>query len=81
VARGWESKSVEAQQSEAAEKSSQPRLRMSSQDAATFRERENLRLARQKTLHELDTATNPRRRKILEQALGDLDQKLEKLTK
>ncbi len=81
VARGWESKSVEAQQAEAAEKSSQPRPRMSTHEAAVFRESENLRLARQQVLQQLQTSRNPRHRKLMEDALADLDEKLGRLAK
>ena len=40
MARGWESKSVEAQQAEASEKSSTPRSRLSPEQAANRRHRE-----------------------------------------
>lgn len=67
---------MEAQQAEAGEKSSQPRPKMSAEEAAASREKENLRLARQRVLQQLATSTNPRHRKLMEQALADLDQKL-----
>jgi hypothetical protein len=76
VARGWESKSVEAQQAEASDKSNQARPRMNREEAARWRERESLRLSRQKVLQQLDVSQNPRHRKQLEEALADLDKKL-----
>lgn len=76
VARGWESKSVEAQQAEAGEKSAKPRPKMSPQEAAVWREKENLRLARQRVLQQLEASQNLRHRKLLEDALADLDEKL-----
>ena len=76
MARGWESKSVEAQQAEATEKSSKPRVRLTPEAAARSRERENLRLSRQRVLQQLDQAQNPRHRELLEATLNDLDQKL-----
>jgi hypothetical protein len=79
VARGWESKSVEAQQSEAAAESTSPRLKMSPEQAARFREKENLRLARRRILQQFEASDNPRHRKILETALADLDERLRKL--
>lgn len=79
VARGWESKSVEAQQSEAAEKSSKPRTRMSPEQAAHCRERETLRLARQRVLHQIEASANPRHRGLLETSLSELDERLRKL--
>jgi len=76
MARGWESKSVEAQQSEAEEKTSPPKHKMSAEQAALFREKEKLLLARKRVLHQMETSANPRFRKILEDALSELDQKL-----
>jgi hypothetical protein len=76
VARGWESKSVEAQQAEADEGSSRPHLKLSSAEAAAYREKENLRLARQQVLQQMKAATNPRHRTLLQDALADLDAKL-----
>jgi hypothetical protein len=81
VARGWESKSVEAQQAEAGEPSAKARPRMSAAEAACWREKENLRLSRQRVLKQLDGNTNPRHRRLLEEALADLDQKLQALEK
>ena len=76
VARGWESKSVEAQQAEATDKSANTRPKMSPEEAARWREKENLRLSRQRVLQELAASQNPRHRKLLEESLADLDQKL-----
>jgi hypothetical protein len=78
MARGWESKSVEAQQAEASEKSAKPRPPMSREEAARSREKEGLRLSRQTVLQQLEASTNPRHRKLLQDALADLDEKLGK---
>ena len=78
MARGWESKSVEAQQAEASDKSAKPGPPMSAEEAARWREKESLRLARQVVLQQLETSTNPRHRKMLQDSLADLDQKLKK---
>jgi len=78
MARGWESKSVEAQQAEAGEKSVRPHPPMSADEAAQWRQKESLRLSRQRVLHQLETSQNPRHRKLLEDALADLDEKLKK---
>jgi len=75
VARGWESKSVEAQQAEAAEKSI-PRTKMTAEEAVAWRAKEGLRLARQQVLRQLEASSNPRHRKLLQDALDDLDKKL-----
>lgn len=76
MARGWESKSVEAQQAEASEKPVKLRPPMSPQEAARWREKESLRLARQRVLEQLEASTNPRHRKLLQDSLADLDEKL-----
>jgi hypothetical protein len=76
MARGWESKSVEAQQAEATEKSAKPRVKLTPEAAARTRERENLRLSRRRVQQQLDQAQNPRHRQLLEVTLADLDQKL-----
>jgi hypothetical protein len=79
VARGWESKSVEAQQAEAGEKPQTPRPRLTPKEAAAFRERENLRLARQRVLQQMEASTDPRHRKLMQETLADLDEKLKHL--
>jgi hypothetical protein len=78
VARGWESKSVEAQQAEASEKSSQRRVPMGAEEAARWREKESLRLSRQRVLQQLEATQNPRHRKLLQDMLADLEEKLRK---
>jgi hypothetical protein len=80
MARGWESKSVEAQQEEASEKSSRSgNPKMSAKEAAAFREKEALRLARQRVTQQLEASSSPRHRKVLQDALAALDEKLERL--
>jgi hypothetical protein len=76
VARGWESKSVEAQQAEADDKSSATHKKMSPEEAAAFRQKENLRLARQRVLEQLERSSSPRHRKLMEDALAHLNEKL-----
>ena len=79
MARGWESKSVEAQQAEAIEKPGGSRVSMSAAQAALFRERESLRLSRQRILQQLEASTNPRHRQQLEKSLAALDEQLSRL--
>jgi hypothetical protein len=80
MARGWESKSVEAQQEEAGAKSSgSGKQKMSAEEATAFREKENLRLARQRVLQQLEESSNPRHRKMLEDALAALEGKLRRV--
>lgn len=76
VARGWESKSVEAQQAEASDKATGSRHSMSAEEASRWREKENLRLARLNVQKQLDASQNPRYRKLLQESLHDLDLKL-----
>lgn len=79
MARGWESKSVEAQQAEASDKAAKPRPPMSPEEAARSREKESLRLSRQRVLQQLEVTQNPRHREQLEASLADLEEKLERL--
>jgi hypothetical protein len=79
VARGWESKSIEAQQSEAAERSQTSRRKISPEEAMRFRDRESLRLARQRILQQIEASRNPRHKKLLEMGLAELDERLGRL--
>ncbi len=49
---------------------------MSAEEAARWREKESLRLSRQRVLQQLEASQNPRHRKLLEDTLADLDEKL-----
>jgi hypothetical protein len=80
MARGWESKSVESQQ-EAAER---PRVQgpaVTAEQAARKAERATLMLARTRALADLQKACVPAHRAMLEQAIADLDRRLEALGK
>jgi len=79
MAKGWESKSVEEQQSEArdAQKSTKPRL--SAEQIAQKQSRNSLEMSRQRVMQQLQTACNPNHRNMLEKALKDLDERLAKL--
>jgi hypothetical protein len=72
MARGWESKSVEAQQADAAEKPGPHRAAMTPEQAALQRQLESLRLSRQNLLQQLERVHDPRHRRILEEALAEL---------
>jgi hypothetical protein len=76
MARGWESKSVEAQQEEAAKSALPARAPLTPQQAASARARQRLELARKQVLDQLDAATNSRHRAMLELALADLHRQL-----
>ena len=78
MARGWESKSVEEQQSTRDDtRSSRPAL--SREDSERLRKRESILLERVRVAHDLEMAQNPRHREIVSQALAHLDQKLAEL--
>jgi len=80
MARGWESKSVEAQQAEAIEQSSKSRAtRLSPEEAARIRVRDNLRLARRRVLQQLESSQDERHRKVLQESLAAVDEKLRSL--
>jgi len=79
VARGWESKSVEAQQAEASENSAKRNPPMSAEQAARSRERESLRLSRQRVLQQLEVSQNARHRAQLQVSLADLEERLSHL--
>jgi hypothetical protein len=79
MARGWESKSVEAQQDEAAERSRPGNPRLTPEAAARLREKESLRLSLQNVIHQIEQSHNSRHRAMLEQARSDLEQRLQDL--
>lgn len=70
---------MEAQQAEAGEQSSPRRPKMSREEAALFREKESLRLSRQRVLQQTEASLNPRHQKLLQATLADLDEKLSRL--
>jgi hypothetical protein len=77
MARGWESKSVEEQQSEAALRKQPSSKRLSTLEAVRVRQLEGLRLSRQRVVQQLQNAHDQRLHQMLEQALADLDRKIE----
>ncbi|HET8826427.1 MAG TPA: hypothetical protein VFM77_14910 [Terriglobales bacterium] len=75
MARGWESKSVEQQQDEAATAKTR-RAPLTPEQAAKEKRRQGLLLSRQRILQQLEAASNPRHRQMLEAALADLEAQL-----
>lgn len=73
MARGWESKSVEQQQAEATSPTDKTRRRLTPEQLAIQRRKQGLLLSRQRVLQQLEAAENPNHRKMLENALSDLD--------
>ena len=75
MARGWESKSVEAQQEAAANQRSTPAA-STREESARRAERATLSLARTRALSDLQRACAPAHRAMLEQAIAELDRRL-----
>jgi hypothetical protein len=78
MARGWESKSIEAQQEEAARGRTSPRP-MSADERATAERRRSLELARARAAADLTRATAPAHRHMLEQTLQAIEAQLQDL--
>jgi hypothetical protein len=76
MARGWESKSVEQQQEEAKSSTETKGKQLTPEQIAAQQRRRGLELSRQRILQQLERATNPEHRKMLESALGDLESQL-----
>jgi hypothetical protein len=79
VARGWESKSVELQQDDAASSTGEPKRRLTPEQREIESRKEGLKLSRSRILEQLHSAGNPRYQKILEQALAVLDEQIARL--
>ena len=78
MARGWESKSIEAQQDEAARgKSTRPPL--TDAQRAIEEKRRTLMLTRARAAADLSRATAPPHRQMLEQAIAAIDSQLAEL--
>ena len=78
MARGWESKSVEAQIESASAIPSQHKPALSPEKTEELRRKDGFLLSREHVLQQLQTTHNPRHRQMLEQALTDLDAQLAK---
>ncbi len=78
MARGWESKSVESQQIEAAE-ARRDRSDLTPEERQARQRRQGLELSRRRILQEIATTSSEARRVSLEQALAFLDGQLAEL--
>jgi hypothetical protein len=78
MARGWESKSVEAQQEEAVRRvpAGPPRT---AESAARAERRQGLELARKRAADDLERATAAAHRTMLQQAIRAIDEQLARL--
>ena len=79
MARGWESKGVEAQQEEASRSRKTAPVLNEAQRIAREKRR-TLELARARATEDLSRATAEAHRRMLTQALDALDQQLQRLT-
>lgn len=79
MARGWESKAIEAQQDAAAERASTRQGTVSADDATRRSKRTTLMLARTRALADLQQACAAPHRAMLERAIADLDARLSAL--
>jgi hypothetical protein len=78
MARGFESKSVEEQQLEA-NRESNPRVASTPEEIEGRRKRDGLVLSRKHVQAQLNSATNPAHRRMLESALAELDRQIAEL--
>ncbi|MEI9977291.1 MAG: hypothetical protein WDO73_37710 [Ignavibacteriota bacterium] len=77
MARGWESKSVEAQIDMAeAHRPTKINIAPSAESLELIRKKETILLSRTRVVRELDNAQNPRYKAVLAKALADLDAQL-----
>ena len=79
MARGWESKSIESQQEEAA-RDRIVRPALTPEQRAVEERRRTLQLARTRAADDLARATAPHHRRLLEQTLTAIDEQLARLT-
>ncbi len=79
MARGWESKSIEAQQAEASEDKQATKPRLTAEESARRRQLDGLLLSQSRVLQQLKAAHDPRHQEMLQHALADLNQKIQKL--
>lgn len=79
MARGFDSKFIEAQQEEAARGRANARPALTPAERACAERRATLQLARTRAHADLDAATAPAHRRMLEHAIAALDAELKSL--
>jgi hypothetical protein len=80
MARGFESKQIEAQQEEATRGRDASHPKISPAERATRERQQTLRLTRARAEADLSRATVPAHRRMLEQAIEALNAQLQELT-
>ena len=79
MARGWESKAVEAQVEAAEARAASNKKPLTPEEIERARLRDSLLLSRARVLQDLERSSNPRYRKMLTDALAHLDARLAQL--
>jgi hypothetical protein len=77
MARGFESKQVEEQQSMAQSAATPKREPLTPEQQARMREKTSLEMMRTKIQNDISASTNERHRAMLQMALKDIEQKLQ----
>ena len=78
MARGWESKSVELQQEDES-LTTEPKRDLTPEQKGLESRKQGLKLSRSRILEQIRSVENARYRKILEQALAELDDQIMRL--
>ena len=76
MARGWESKSVEAQQEEALAAKPDSGKPLTPDEVQRRQHKETLRLARARVLHQMEASQDSRYKEMLQKSLADLDRQI-----
>lgn len=79
MARGWESKAVEAQIETAEARAASNKTQRTPEEIEKARRRESLLLSRNRVLQDLQQSRDPRYQKMLNEALAHLDAQLAQL--
>jgi hypothetical protein len=79
MARGWESKSVEAQMETVDGPRKGPKPPLTDDEKKARHERDSLKLSRAYIVHQIEASTSELYTKSLQQALSEIDEKLAKL--
>ena len=80
MARGWESKSVEAQMEEAESEPSNNPGSLSATDRQTALKKNDLQLSRKHILQQLESSSSERYSELLRRTLADLDAQIAELS-
>lgn len=76
MARGWESKAVEAQVEEKESRGQAPAVELSPEERARLARLDTLKLSRARTLEQLERASNPAHRAMLKRTLLALEKEI-----